>query len=373
MLKIDKIKPLVISSLAMVLILVLFSTSATAGQTDPFSEIKDKLSGISEEEKEVLQNLFTLAQEIELMETEEKKLAQEITAINKEIKGLEATIAEGELAYDKKQESLKQVLKSYQRMGPGSYLEIVLDSDSLSTFLQRVNLLRDLTRNTGELLDQLEARGGELLKGKAKLSEKLALVEDKQKRSIEALAKKVELKRSKEEYLSSLKGEREQYQKQLADIQQMWNELKPLFSDAAKEFSRIIEKDSLPFDAIRITFSIFEIRGAIDDKIINKVVSEQSSLPNMVFAFHPGKVEISLPEKYLVLSGTFVILDGHNLKFQAQKGSFYGMELSPGSLEELFSEGDLVLDIEPLLSGNVIHGLEIKEGYIEFINKLDLF
>jgi hypothetical protein len=49
------------------------------------------------------------------------------------------------------------------------------------------------------------------------------------------------------------------------------------------------------------------------------------------------------------------------------------MKLTPGSLEELFNEGDLVLDIEPLLEGNSINALEIKEGYIELISKLNLF
>jgi hypothetical protein len=198
-------------------------------------------------------------------------------------------------------------------------------------------------------------------------------MEDRQKQSREALNKKMEFKKEKEEYLASLKGEREQYQKQLADIEQMWDELKPLFSDAAKEFSRIIGEGSLPTDALRVKFNFVEVRGAIDDKVINKVVSEQSSLPDIEFAFHPGDVEISLPDKYLVLSGTFVILDGHTLKFQAKEGNFYGMKLTPGSLEELFKEGDLVLDIEPLLEGNSINALEIKEGYIELISKLNLF
>ena len=373
MLRTNRIKSLAILCIVAALIFAGVSRSEVNGQADPFSGIKDKLSGISMEEKEILQNLFTLVQEIEAMEAEEKKLAQEIKTINQEIKEAEAAIAQGELAYDKKQESLKRVLQSYQRMGPGSFMEILLDSDSLGMFLQRINILRDLTRNTGELLDQLEASGEKLSGEKAELSQKLALLKDRQKQSREALKKKMEFKAEKEEYLTSLNEEREQYQRQLADIEQVWNELKPLFSDAAKEFSRIMQEGSLPTGALRLTFNLLEIRGAIDDKVINKVVSEQSSLPAMMFAFHPGKVEISLPDKYLVLSGTFVVLDGHTLKFQAQEGSFYGMKLTQGSLEELFGEGDLVLDIEPLLAGNVIHALEIKEGYIELISKLDLF
>jgi peptidoglycan hydrolase CwlO-like protein len=368
-----KVRILMTIGLSIILVLGGFSPSIIMGQADPFLEIKEKLSGISEVEKEILQNLFTLSQEIELMELEEKKLSQDVEAINSDIRGMQAAIEESERRYDHKQESLKQVLRSYQRMGPGSFMEIILESDSLSTFLQRVNTLRDLTRNTGELLDQLETSGENLKKDKAILSEKLLSVEERQKQAREALAKKVDLKREKEEYLASLMGERTYYQEHLTNIERVWTELKPLFSDTAKEFSRIIEEGNIPVSALKTSFSFTEVRGAIEDDIINKVVSEQSTLPKMVFSFHTDRVEISLPEKYLILSGTFVIQDGHTLKFQAQEGSFYGMPLEAGSMEDLLSKGDLVLDIEPLLAGNSINDLEIKEGYLELINRFKLF
>lgn len=371
--KYKSIKSLMVFGIAIILVLGAFSPGVVVGHADPFLEIKEKLSGISEEEKEILQNLFTISQEIELMEIEEKKLSQDVEIMNKEIKSMEVTIKEGESNYKKRQESLKQVLRSYQRMGPGSFLEIILDSDSLGTFLQRVNTVRDLTRNTGELLDQLEVSGEKLKKDKTMLSERLILLEERQKQSREALAKKMGLKKEQEEYLASLKGERMYYQEHLTNIERVWNELKPLFSDAAREFSRIIEEGNIPSEALKVTFSFTEARGTIEDNVINKVVSEQSTLPMIVFSFHPGKVEISLPEKYLVLSGTFVITDGHTLKFQAQEGSFYGMPLEAGSIEELLSKGDLVLNIEPLLAGNVINDLEIKEGHLELINRFKLF
>lgn len=371
--KLENVKILMTIGLSIILVLGAFFPSVIIGHADPFLEIKEKLSGISEEEKEILQNLFTISQEIEVMELEEKKLTQDIGMMNKEIESMEAAIKAGENSFSKKQESLKQVLRSYQRMGPGSFLEIILDSDSLSTFLHRLNTVRDLTRNTGELLEQIETSGEELKQEKARLSEKLLLIEERQRQSREALEKKVKLKSGKEEYLASLKGERMYYQEYLTNIEQVWTELKPLFSDTAKEFSRIIEEGNIPAEALKISFSFAEVRGAIEDSVINKVVTEQSTLPKMVFSFHPGKVEISLPEKYLVLSGTFVILNGHTLKFQAQEGSFYGMPLEPGSMKELMSKGDLILDIEPLLAGNVIDDLEIKEGYLELVNRFKLF
>ncbi|MGE5677287.1 MAG: coiled-coil domain-containing protein [Pseudomonadota bacterium] len=363
----------VAAGLAIMLVFAAVSGNMLVGHADPFLEIKEKLSGISEEEKEILQNLFTLSQEIELMELEEKKLSSDVEKMNSDIKSMEAAISEGEQRFAKKRESLRQVLRSYQRMGPGSFLEIILESDSLGTFLQRVNTVRDLTRNTGELLSELEASGEKLKAEKAALSESLLKVEEKRKQAKEALAKKLELRKEQENYLASLKGERLYYQEHLKNIERVWNELKPLFAKAADEFSRIIKEGNIPSEALKVSFSFTEARGAIADSVINKVVEEQSTLPAMIFSFHPGSVEIDLPEKYLMLSGTFVITDGHTLKFQAASGSFYGMPLEPGAIQELFGNGELVLDIEPLLAGNTINDLEIKEGYLELINRYKLF
>ncbi|HOR86582.1 MAG TPA: hypothetical protein PLL98_08850 [Bacillota bacterium] len=373
MTRIKKTRALITAGFTAFFILAMISSVTIGVRADPFLEVKAKLNGISEEEREILQGLFTLAQEIELLEAEEKELAQEIESTKKEIEKLEAAIAERERAYEKKKESLKGVLQSYQRMGPGSFLEIILDSDNLGEFLDRVNILRDLTHNTGELLNQLEESGKALINEKTMLSGKLFLVEEKQKQSRETLVKRNKLKTEKEEYLASLKGEKEYYKGYLAAIEGVWNELKPLVSDVAKGFNHIMEDVSLPADALKITISFPEIKASIEDTIINKIISEQPDFPDMVLAFHPGKAEIALPDKNLALSGTFTIIEGHILKFQAQEGSFFGMALEPGSIEELIGEGGLALNLKPLLAGNTIQDLNIKEGYLELISKLKLF
>ncbi len=364
-----KMKAIVLLSIAIMTAIVILPASAAVGQQPPFSEVKEKLSGISKEEKEILQKLFILAQEIEIAEAEAEELSRETEAISKEIKGLEEDIAKEELAYEKKRKSLEQVLKSYQRMGAGSFLEIILDSDSLSTFLHRLNILRDLTKNTGTLLEQLESSGRKLAEEKSKLSEKLALVKDKESMSRTALADKNRLKAEKEAYLASLKGEKEHYQEYLSNLERVWNELKPLLSETAKEFSRMIEEEGLPYDALKISFSLFEVKGAIDDGTINKIISENPNLEEMIFAFHQEAVEIRIPDKNLILTGTFAIQEGHTLKFQAREGSFFGLPLEKGVLEELFGEEGMMLNLEPLLAGNDIHAVRIKEGYIELIHR----
>lgn len=359
----EKIKLILAIGLIIVFAMSFFSTSMI--QADTFSQIEEKLKGISKEEKKVLQNLFTLAQEIEGIEREGEKIAKDMDIINQEIKDLEGTIAGEERTYEKKREGLKQVLKSYQRMGPGSYLEIILDSDSLTTLLSRINTLQDITRNTGKLLELIEESKEKLSKEKTKRAEKLVLIKKKQKQLEESLAKKIRLKEAKEEYLASLKGEREYYQKYLVNLQQVWDELQHTFSGAAKEFSRIIEEEDLPADALKITFNFLSIKGSLEEKTFNDIIKKHSQLPNMVFSFSPDKMEIELPEKNLHLEGTLIIIGESTLKFQVEEGSFYGMPLETWAIEELFKEGNLVINLKPLLYGNVLHSVKIKEGCLE--------
>lgn len=364
----EKIKLVTTAVLVIVFAMPFFMTNKI--QADPFSQIEEKLKGISKEEKEVLQNLFVLMQEIEGMEREAEKLSLDIDKIDQEIKDLEVTIAKEEENYEKKKEGLKQVLKSYQRMGSSSYLEIILDSDSLNDFLNRINILQDITRNTGELLNIIEASKEKLSAEKERLNEKLILIKEKQRQLEESLVKKIQLKNDKEEYLISLKGNREYYQEQLDNLQKIWNELQQTFSKAASEFSRIIEEEDLPMDAIKISFGFFSVKGTMEEKTFNDIVKKHSQLPNMIFSFSPNKMKVELPERNLSLEGTLFILGGNTLKFQVEEGSFYGMPLEPWAIDELFKEGNLVINLKPLLGDNTLDSINIKDGCLELSSTL---
>ncbi len=352
-------------SLTIFFVCIIFFASIIPSQADSFSVIQEKLDKITEEEREILQNLFTLTEEIEEIEKEEEVITQEIIIMNEEIQELERLFEEEEKAYGKKQDVLKGVLKSYQRRGPGSFIEILLNSDSLTMFLRRLNTLRDITRNTGELLEMLEESKDKLSREEEKLAEKLLVMEEKQEQLGKSMIEKVQLKKDEEDYLASLEDEKEYYQENLIDIQQMWNALKPLFSESTKEFSRIIQDSNLPPEAIKTSFSFFRIKGTIDEKTFNDIIEEHSTLPQMKISFNTEKMTIHMPEQNLILIGRFIIVEKDVLKFEAKEGSFYGISLGEASINELFQDGDLTLDLEPLLGGSTIDSVIIKEGTIE--------
>jgi len=359
------IKLLLASILTIVIAFTIFTSSISFGEEDSFTKTKEKLAGISEDERGVLHNLFLLVQDIEEMEREENKISKEIYLVKEEIKIMEVMIVGEETAYEKKRDVLKQVLNSYQRKGAGSFLEIILDSNNLTDFLRRVNTLRDLTGDTGELLEQLKESKEKLSIEKGKLAEKLTMIEDKQKQLRIALDSKLQLRDDIEKYLSSLDEQRGYYEEHLANIQKLWGELKPLIAEITKGFFNVIENENLPPNAIKTTFSILGVKGVIDEKTFNDIVAEDSLLSQIEFSFEPNNMTMNMANQNLILSGNFTVLEGIILKFQVEKGSFYSIPLELASIEELFQEGYLILNLKPYLGKSTLKSVKIEEGFME--------
>lgn len=343
-----------------------FYNSAAEELVNEPNSIDQKLNGISEEEQKVLANLFKLTQDIEVAESEEKASLLEVKNIDSEIDILDKRIEDEENSYAKNQEGLKEVMRTYQRMGPGSYLEIIFDSDSLTTLIQRINILRDLSRNTEKLLDKLEKNKNTLVTEKQELKEKHVLAAEKENAAKKYLDKELQLKSELQVSLDSLRGEKSVYQEQLSSLQEMALELKKFLPGAAEAFSNIVDSGKLPISDLNISFSLNDINGSIGDKVLNEIMENEPDFPKIVFSFHPGKVEMSFPDKNLTVSGNFIVDNGERLKFIAEEGSFYGMPMEGDYIKELFSDNEMVLDFGSLLLGSDIKSIEAKEGYLEF-------
>jgi len=364
-----------LSSLIALLLLISLTLTAVvpnrvSGEVKPITEVQEKLEGISEEEKAVLEILFTLEQEMEEMEREESAITKDIEALQIEIDDMEELLKERQKNYDDQLDILKKVLVGYQRKGPASYLDTLLSAEDLRTFLESINMIKDLTRNVGKLLDSLEEGKKKLAEERDRLSEKAALLADKKEELQDALMKKLELKTKKEAYLATLKEKSEQYQEQLSNLKQMWEDSKLQFSNIVENFSQIIGEGNISLSDLNLSANLFEIKGAIYEETFNEILREHSDLPGLLFHFYTDRVEIEIPEKHLVLIGTFIIAEDKVLKLEVEKGSFYEMPLENESIEELFIDGYLLIDFKELAGDMLIdfslETVETKEGYLEF-------
>ena len=356
------------------IILVFIIVNILTGQADPFIIVEEKLTSITDEEKRVLEELFKVIQEIDILQNEEKKIAQEIKEIKQDADVLKNQIEKEEEEYRKKQEALGQILRSYQRMGPASYIEIILKSDSLASFLRRINIIRDLAQDTGELLEEIENSKNKLIAKKNELEENLVFLEKRNRDLNDALDKINELKYDLENYIANLGEEKAYYKDYLEDMKNAWTEVKIIFSNAAKDFSVIVQNTELSPEDLNLSFSIYGVKAAISEEVINNIISNQPHLEKMLVDFQPDKVKIELPERKLILIGNFAIQGDNVLIFIAEEGSFYGMELESSSLEELFIENQLVLDLKSMLGNNSkLKSVEIKEDFLEITIEWNFF
>lgn len=358
--------------LVIILILATISPVMLAEEEDTITEVEDKLVDISDEERAILESLFVQAQEIEELQREMDSLTAEIDIMKDEISNMENMIENETESYNEKLDILEQVLVSYQRMGPSSYIDIILDSDSVTNLLERINTLRDLTRNTGELLESIDDLKEKLVDEKKNLDEKLAEMNKKERELDETINKAQQKVEELESQLNSLKDDREYYQERLNSMMSMMNELVVLMTDITEEFLNIIEEGDLPEDAVKYRVSKEGVSGSIDEDVFNQVIAQNPNLPEIILNFHDGKVEMEFPEDNITLVGPFVVLDEHTIQLQVEEGSFYNMLLTKETVDEFFKEGNLCLDLKPLIGRNTLKNVETYEGYVEVTVRINI-
>lgn len=337
---------------------VYFNTQRVYGEE--YSKVQENLKTISEEEKAVLQDLFFLTQEIEEMERQEVDITAEIKGIEADIKSLEAKIKEQQDDYDSQLLVMKKVFVSYQKLGPASYLETLLSAKDFTTFLKSINIIRNLSDNVSDLLETIEEGKDKLVGEKETLSIHIEKLEEKKEALKEPLLRKKQLKAEQEAYLSSLEDNKAYYEEQLNNLNQMWEEIKILFSQIVDEFKTIINAGSFTNDDLNLQLSFTKITGFIDEDTLNRILEENSKLPKMVFNFNSDNVVIEIPEKHLVLLGNFIIEENSMINFQVEEGTFYNIPLEKTSIEELFRDGSIYIDFEEVAGDMLLFDIQLE-------------
>ena len=363
----------ILSMVAIILMSLTYNLfpNMASGEVKPITEIKEKLEGISEEEKKILKELFTIRQEIYEKEKEEARISGEINILEKDIDKIRIGIDEKQKDYDDNLQLLKQVLQLYQRGGPASYLEILLGAKDLRTFLNGLNLIKDISRNVDELLTSLEEDKKNLQDEKAILDSQMIQLEQKMIDLQRPIEEKLALKLKMEEYLANLLEEKEDYEEQLKDLEQLWGECKLLFSNIVSEMTRIVGEGHFKDEDLNLSLGLFRINGLIHEDTFNRIIKEHSNLPETNIHFSQDQVQIQVPDWKLVLTGNFIIEGNTSIRFVVKEGTFYGLPLEESSLEELFEQGPLFIDLKDMAGDMVtidfyLHDVDTLEDNLKF-------
>ena len=188
-----------ITGLILVLCFTVIFIAAASGQTHVVSDSRQNLEDISNEEKAVLEELFFLSQEIDEMRRAEE-LSKESESIAGEILLMEADIVKRQEHYDMQLDILEKVLVSYQKNGMTSYLETLLSSENLTDFIKRLNIIQELSRNTGEMLNSIEEEKNNLISQREALIANKTLLDSKKAELENAITQKLKLKQEQEDF-----------------------------------------------------------------------------------------------------------------------------------------------------------------------------
>lgn len=349
-----------------VLTFSIFSPVLSSGQAESVTSFEETLEQISEDEKAIIEDLFILSQEIEGMIIQEEAAGREIAVLEDNISDLDKSIYARQQKFDEQLAIIEQVLVSYQRRGPATFIETLLNSKNLTDLIKNINVIRELAHNTEELLNTLEEEKNILAREKDDLNENINMLRSKREELKTAIENKTRIKEEQEAYLDSLKEKREHFEQHLNSMETMWEDIKLLFPKIVEEYTMIVSKGYFPIEDFNIRFGLTSIKGSMYDHRINAILEEHSKLPKLKFDFSPGIASIEIPDKKLSLKGTFVVAEGSALKFEPSQGTFHGMALKDSSLRELFRDGYLIIDVSGLIGSVNLKSVAIKDGYIEF-------
>ncbi len=88
---------------------------------------------------------------------------------------------------------------------------------------------------------------------------------------------------------------------------------------------------------------------------------------------HSMKLYLSTSDRKVYFSGDFIVLDGKSLEYNITEGSIYDMKLEKSSIDDLFSSGYFILNLEPIIDKNTIKSIDSKQGIIELMIGIKLF
>ena len=228
-----------IALLIAILSISVLSFAATAAELneqkenlqDQIDENQEKIDTIDNEVDSVLLEIEELDGEISAKEEEIETLNTELTNLNNEISELETKLNEEQEKYDEQYDTLCKRLVAQYKMGNTSYLDVLLNSKSLSDFISRYYIIGKIADYDTKLLDQIEEQKTKIENSKKEVETKKSEVSEKQ-----AQVKTEELR------LSNARANKNKYVSQLTDEQKALQAQIDKYNEEMKQTERELQE-----------------------------------------------------------------------------------------------------------------------------------
>ena len=174
----------------------------------------EKMKLLSSQAEAISSQLDVLNSQLSVLNADIADYDREISALDKKIADAQSKIDKIDADISATQEKISERLRATYMAGSSSWIEILLESDSISSLLLRIQLLASVTENDNKLISKLEKQIEELNAAKAELDKDKNALEEKRSLLVE---KKSELD-SKNKTLSSKQNAYNANYRQISDL-----------------------------------------------------------------------------------------------------------------------------------------------------------
>lgn len=194
-------------------------------QQEYLDALEEKIKINDEKATNLKSQLEAVDEEIEALDNDLKKIKTDIAVINDEIELANAQIKETTDSITASKTQLSQKLRAAYVTGNESALKILMGSDSLASFLTRLEMMKRMSENDKKVIDKFKEEVSTLQKSKKKLEKSQSKLDEKQTESEETkstlVERKAELNTKKNEYEATVK----ELEKDYADVESFIAEL----------------------------------------------------------------------------------------------------------------------------------------------------
>lgn len=201
-------------------------------------DAKNKQKEIRNQMTDIQRQVDELDSKISDYESDIYDLNSQIEEVSKNINSAEIELQKTEKDLEEKEELLEKRLVASYKAGSTSYLDVLLDSDSLTSFLSSYYLVEQISENDTKLINTVKETKQQIENSKAQLEENKASLENIKQSEV---VKKSELdatKKEKEQAVAKLSNEDKEVQSKIDEMRSEDSKIRAAIAKAEREANR---------------------------------------------------------------------------------------------------------------------------------------
>ena len=225
-------------------------------QKEYLDTLEDQIETVEQKGINLQTQISSIDKEISDLNKKLKQLGSEIVIIEEDIEKTQKSIKKTQTNIEESSEQLAQRLRAAYMAGDESTLKILLGSDSLASFLTRLEMMKRQSESDKKTIEDFKAKVTKLKKEKIKLEEDKASLD----------SKKTELDLKKDEKVEKknvLTEKQKSYKKTMKDLESKYKEIEVYISE--------LDKSS---NAYKTYIKELEAEKKKADEEINKILEE---------------------------------------------------------------------------------------------------